>query len=59
MESTAQQGPYIVATKSDETMQYHIYIESDCLLSAHILADALADLICIYFISDIVYPKSI
>ena len=40
-------------------MQHHIFIESDCLLSAHILADALADLFCISFISDIVYPKSL
>ena len=33
-------------------------IESDCLLSAHTLGDALADLICTYFVFDIAYPKS-
>ena len=40
-------------------MQYHIYIESDCLLSAHTQGDALADLICTYFVFDIAYPKSV
>ena len=58
MEGTGRQEPYIVAIETDETMHYHIYIESDCLLSTNTLGDALADLICTYFVFDIAYPKS-
>ena len=34
-------------------------MESDSLLSAHTLGDALADLICTYFVFDTAYPKSV
>ena len=59
MEDTGRQEPYIVAIETDETVQYHIYIESECLLSTHTLGDALADLICTYFVFDVAYPKSV
>ena len=45
VETTGWQEPYSVATESDETLQYHIYIESACLLSVHTLGDALANLL--------------
>ena len=59
MEGTGRQEPYTVAIETDETVQYHLYIESDCLLTAHTLGDALANLICTYFVFDIAYPKSV
>ena len=40
------QQPHIVATESDENVEYHIYIESECLVTVNSVADVLADLVC-------------
>ena len=40
------QQPHIVATESDENVEYHIYIESECLVTVNSVADVLTDLIC-------------
>ena len=53
------QQPHIVATESDENVEYHIYIESECLITVNSVADILADLICAYFGSNIAYPNSL
>ena len=53
------QQPHIVATESDENVEYHIYIESQCLITVNSVADILADLICAYFGSNIAYPNSL
>ena len=53
------QQPHIVATKSDENVEYHIYIESECLVTVNSVADVVADLICAYFVSNIAYPNSL
>ena len=39
------QEPHIMATESDENMDYHIYIKSECLVTVNFVADASADLI--------------
>jgi len=46
------QHPHIVATESDENVEYHIYIESGGLVTLNSVADVLrlADLICTYFV---------
>ena len=53
------QQPHIVATESDENVEYHIYIESECLLTVNSVANVLADLVCAYFVSNIAYPNSL
>ena len=53
------QQPHIVATESDENVEYHIYIESGCLVTVNSVADVLADLVCAYFVSNIAYPNSL
>lgn len=53
------QEPHIVAAEADEKMDYYIYIKSEHLLCADSLADALADLICVYFVFSIAYPKNL
>jgi len=56
-----RQEPYIAATETDENVQYHIHIESQCLISDNSLGDrdALADRICTYFVFNIyiIVPK--
>lgn len=47
-----------MAAKTDENVKYHIYIESQCLISVNSLGDALADLVCTYFVFNISYPKT-
>ena len=53
------QQPHIVATESDENVEYHIYIESECLVTVNCVADVLADLICAYFVFNIACPNSL
>ena len=48
-----------MATESDENVEYHIYIESECLVTVNSVADILADRICAYFGSNIAYPNSL
>ena len=36
-----------------------VYVEKACLVSTKSVVDAVADLICAYFVFDLVYPKSI
>ena len=55
--ANGRQEPYIVATETDDTMEFYIYIESEFLLSVGSLGDALANLICTYFVFNIAYPK--
>ena len=43
------QQPHIVATESDENVEYHIYIESECLVTVNSVADILADLMCLFW----------
>ena len=40
------QQPHTVATESDENVEYHIYIESECLVTVNSVADVLADPVC-------------
>jgi len=53
------QHPHIVATESDENVEYHISIESECLVTVNSVAGVLADLISAYFVSNIAYPNSL
>jgi len=41
---------------SDENVEYHISIESECLVTVNSVVDVL---ICAYFVSDIAYPNSL
>ena len=52
-----RQEPYIIAMETDPTLRYHICIESQCLFSVNTLGDALADVICAYFVFNIAHPK--
>ena len=49
--------PFIVVADSDDITEYFIYVESQFLVSTTTLEDALANLICAYFVFDIVYPR--
>ena len=53
------QHPHIVATESDENVEYDIFIESECLVTVNSVADVLANLICSYFAFNIAYPKTL
>lgn len=53
------QEPHVVAAETDEKMEYYIYIESECLMRIDSLEDALADLICAYFVFNIACPKNL
>ena len=44
------QQPHIVATESDENVEYHICIESECLVTVNSVADVLADLMLILYL---------
>ena len=55
--ATRRQELYIIAMETDQTLRYHICIESQCLFSVNTLGDALADVICAYFVFNIAYPK--
>ena len=57
--ATRRQELYIIAMETDQTLRYHIWIESQCLFSVNTLGDALADVICAYFVFNIAYPKPI
>ena len=52
--ATRRQELYILALETDPTLRYHICIESQ---SVNTLGDALADVICAYFVFNIAYPK--
>ena len=45
--------------ESDDTAEFMVYVESELLVSTNTLADALVDLMCAYFVFDIVYPKAL
>ncbi len=49
--------PFIIVAESDEVTEYMVYVESQFLVSTTTLGDALANLMCTYFVFDIVYPK--
>ena len=53
--ATRRQELYIMIT--DQTLRYHICIESQCLFSMKTQGDALADVICAYFVFNIPYTK--
>ena len=53
--ATRRQELYIIAIETDQTLRYHICIESQCLFSVNTLGDALADVICAYFVFNIAY----
>ncbi len=48
-----------MATESDENVEHHIYIESECLITVNYVEDVLADLICAYFVLNIAYLNSL
>lgn len=50
---------YIVATESDETEELHVIVESQCLLSCNSPIDSIINVMCIYFVCNIEYPKHI
>ena len=37
VKAAGRQEPYIVAAETDDHVEYHIYIESECLLSVHFI----------------------
>ncbi len=49
--------PFIVIAESDEVTEYMVYVEANCLITTSTLGDALADLLCTYFVFDMAYPK--
>ena len=48
--ATRRQQLYIIAMETDQTLRYHIWIESQCLFSVNTLGGALANVICVYFV---------
>jgi len=54
-----QSAPYIVVTGSSENMQLYICCEQNILLESKIVRDALLDLVAVYFVFDVQYPKSL
>jgi len=54
-----QSAPYIVVTGASENMQLYIYCEHNNLLESKSVRDALLDLVAVYFVFDIWYPKSL
>ncbi len=49
--------PFIVLAEFDEVTEYMVYVEANCLITTSTLGDALADLLCAYFVFDMAYPK--
>ena len=56
--ATRRQELYIIAMETDQTLRYHIWIESQCLYSlwTHWVMPLLM-FICAYFVFNIAYPK--
>ena len=49
--------PFIVVVDSDDITEYIVYVESQFLVCTSNLGDALANLMCAYFVFDIIYPR--
>ena len=47
--------PFIVVVDSDDITEYIVYVESQFVVSTSTLGDALANLMCAYFVFDIIY----
>ena len=57
MHKLKRKEPFIVVADSDDITEYFIYVESQFLVITSTLEDALANLICAYFVFDIVYAR--
>ena len=47
--------PYIVVVDSDDITEYIVYVKSQFEVSTSTLGDALANLMCAYFVFDVIY----
>ena len=58
-ERLGRKEPFVMICETNESCEYIVYVEKECLISTKSVADAVADLICAYFVFDLVYPRNI
>ena len=58
-EKCGRKEPFILIVETDESFEYIVYVEKEYLVSTKSLVDAVADVICAYFVFDLVYTKNI
>ena len=58
-ERLGRKEPFVMICETNESCEYIVYVEKECLIFTKSVVDAVADLICAYFVFDLVYPRNI
>ena len=58
-ERVGRKVPFVMICETNEGREYIVYVEKEHLISTKSVVDVVADLICTYFVSDLVYPRNI
>ena len=58
-ERVGRKEPFILICETNESCEYIVFVEKECLMSTKSVVDAVADVICAFFVFDLVYPRSV